>query len=193
MTRQDDQQLVDLCLAGQTEAFGQLVERYQDRLFHSLIPLLKSRDDARDIAQDAVLQAYQKLDSYRGEAAFYTWLYRIAINTAMSFLRRRRHKTTSIESLRENIGEEPADQHAEADPDAPVIRAEQRELVHNALAELPDDYRIVLILKEFEGLRYDEIAELVDCPLGTVRSRIHRGRLERAERLGRMLGPEFEE
>ena len=66
MTRQDDQQLVDLCLAGQTEAFGQLVERYQDRLFHSLIPLLKSRDDAQDIAQDAVLQAYQKLDSYRG-------------------------------------------------------------------------------------------------------------------------------
>lgn len=193
MTRQDDQQLVDLCLAGQTEAFGQLVERYQDRLFHSLIPLLKSRDDAQDIAQDAVLQAYQKLDSYRGEAAFYTWLYRIAINTAMSFLRRRRHKTTSIESLRENIGEEPADQHAEAGPDVPVIRAEQRELVHNALAELPDDYRIVLILKEFEGLRYDEIAELVDCPLGTVRSRIHRGRLELAERLGRKLGPESEE
>ena len=193
MTGQDDQQLVDLCLAGQTEAFGQLVERYQDRLFHSLIPLLKSRDDARDIAQDAVLQAYQKLDSYRGEAAFHTWLYRLAINTAMSFLRRRRRKTTSIESVGKNIGEEPADQHAEADPDVPVIRAEQRELVHNALAELPDDYRIVLILKEFEGLRYDEIVELVDCPLGTVRSRIHRGRLELAERLGRMLGPESEE
>lgn len=190
MTGHDDQQLVDQCLAGQKEAFGRLVERYQDRLFHSLIPLLKSRDDAQDIAQEALLQAYQKLETYRGEAAFYTWLYRIAINRAMSFLRRRQHKTTSIDNLREHSGEEPHDQHRAADPVLPVIQAEQQELVRKALAELPDDFRTVLVLKEFEGLRYDEIAELIDCPLGTVRSRIHRGRLELAERLSRKLGPE---
>lgn len=188
----DDQQLVQRCLDGDDDAFGVLVERHQDRLFHSLNPLLRSREDAQDVAQAAFLQAHQKLDGFRGEAAFYTWLYRIAVNLGLSFLRRNRPLAVSTDALRDSSGAEPSDTRSDSQPLATLIRDEHRQLVRETLEELPDEFRTVLILKEFEGLRYDEIASLIESPIGTVRSRIHRGRTELARRLRLKLGNDLD-
>ena len=187
MNNLNDQQLLELCRDGDDAAFGVLVERHQDRLFHSLVSMLKSREDAVDIVQEAFLQAHRKLDTFRGDSAFYTWLYRIATNRALSFLRKQKQKPTSIEGLNETSGFDPPASDDHSQPLKMVLREEHRQLVRETLAELSDDYRVVLVMKEFEGLRYDEIAELTENPIGTVRSRIHRGRIELADRLKRKL------
>tara|TARA_B100000470_G_scaffold221249_1_gene211203 strand:- start:1170 stop:1754 length:585 start_codon:yes stop_codon:yes gene_type:complete len=183
----NDQQLLELCRDGDDAAFGVLVERHQDRLFHSLVSMLKSREDAVDIVQEAFFQAHRKLDTFRGDSAFYTWLYRIATNRALSFLRKQKQKPTSIEGLNETSGFDPPAPDDHSQPLKMVLREEHRQLVRETLDELSDDYRVVLVMKEFEGLRYDEIAELTENPIGTVRSRIHRGRIELADRLKRKL------
>jgi len=185
----NDQQLLELCRDGDDAAFGVLVERHQARLYHSLVSMLKSHEDAVDIVQEALFQAHRKLDTFRGDSAFYTWLYRIATNRALSFLRKQtqKQKPTSIEGLNETSGFDPAAPDNHGQPLKMVLREEHRQLVRETLAELPDDYRVVLVMKEFEGLRYDEIAELTETPIGTVRSRIHRGRIELADRLKRKL------
>ena len=187
MNNLNDQQLLELCRDGDDAAFGVLVERHRARLFHSLVPMLKSPEDADDIVQEAFFQARRKLATFRGDSAFYTWLYRIAANRALSFLRKQKPKTTSIERLNETSGFDPADPDNHGQPLKMVLREEHRQLVRETLAELPDDYRVVLVMKEFDGLRYDQIAELTENPIGTVRSRIHRGRIELADRLKRKL------
>jgi RNA polymerase sigma-70 factor (ECF subfamily) len=183
----NDQQLLELCRDGDDAAFGVLVERHQDRLFHSLVSMLKSHEDAVDIVQEAFFQAHRKLDTFRGDSAFYTWLYRIATNRALSFLRKQKLKPTSMEGLNETSGFDPPASDDHSQPLKMVLREEHRQLVRETLDELTDDYRVVLVMKEFEGLRYDEIAELTENPIGTVRSRIHRGRIELADRLKRKL------
>lgn len=183
----DDQELIDACLAGRTEAFGRLVVRYQDRLYHTLVGVLGSADDARDAAQDAFVHAFRKLDSFRGNSAFYSWLFRIAINTAISQKRRNRRSHSSIEAAREQAGIEPTDHRPDAHPSHALETSEQQEMVRQALTQLADEYRTVLVLKEMEGLKYEQIAEIVGCPIGTVRSRIHRARAELREKLRVML------
>lgn len=187
MNNLNDQQLLELCRDGDDAAFGVLVERHQDRLFHSLVSMLKSHEDAVDIVQEAFFQAHRKLDTFRGDSAFYTWLYRIATNRALSFLRKQKLKPTSMEGLNETSGFDPPASDDHSQPLKMVLREEHRQLVRETLDELTDDYRVVLVMKEFEGLRYDEIAELTENPIGTVRSRIHRGRIELADRLKRKL------
>ena len=187
MNNLNDQQLLELCRDGDDAAFGVLVERHQDRLFHSLVSMLKSHEDAVDIVQEAFFQAHRKLDTFRGDSAFYTWLYRIATNQALSFLRKQKLKPTSMEGLNETSGFDPPASDDHSQPLKMVLREEHRQLVRETLDELTDDYRVVLVMKEFEGLRYDEIAELTENPIGTVRSRIHRGRIELADRLKRKL------
>jgi RNA polymerase sigma-70 factor (ECF subfamily) len=189
----DDDQLVDLCRQGDDSAFDVLVVRHQDRLFHSLVSILKSRDDALDIAQSALLQAHRKLDTFRGDSAFYSWLYRIAVNLALSWLRKQKSGSVSIDALREESGFEVVAEDRDGQPLASVLRDEHRRVVRETLAELPEEFRTVLVMKEFEGLRYDEIASLTEVPIGTVRSRIHRGRGELAQRLKRKLGDQVEE
>jgi RNA polymerase sigma-70 factor (ECF subfamily) len=189
----DDDQLVDLCRKGDDSAFDVLVVRHQDRLFHSLVSMLKSRDDALDIAQSALLQAHRKLDTFRGDSAFYSWLYRIAVNLALSWLRKQKSGSVSIDALREETGFEVVAEDRDGQPLASVLRDEHRRVVRETLAELPEEFRTVLVMKEFEGLRYDEIASLTEVPIGTVRSRIHRGRGELAQRLKRKLGDQIEE
>ena len=186
MKNLDDHQLVDLCREGDETAFDLLVLRHQDRLFHSLVSMLKSRDDAMDIAQSALMQAHRKLDTFRGESAFYSWLYRIAINLALSWLRKQKPPPVSLDSLHDESGYEIADDNSQ--PLASLLRDEHQRLVRETLAELPADFRTVLVMKEFDGLSYEEIAGLTEVPLGTVRSRIHRGRSELALRLKRKLG-----
>lgn len=171
----DDASLIAATLAGDTAAFGRLVQLYQDRLYNSLLRVLGSADDAADIVQDAFVQAYVKLDSFRGGSAFYTWLYRIAFNLAMSHLRRG-HKEASLDQMKSLLGSEPADGQPTAD--AGVLQQERADLVHAALAELSIEHRQILVLREIEGCRYDEIAEVLELPVGTVRSRLFRARLE---------------
>ena len=193
MNTLDDDQLVDLCRKGDDSAFDVLVVRHQDRLFHSLVSMLKSRDDALDIAQSALLQAHRKLDTFRGDSAFYSWLYRIAVNLALSWLRKQKSGSVSIDALREETGFEVVAEDRDGQPLASVLRDEHRRVVRETLAELPEEFRTVLVMKDFEGLRYDEIASLTEVPIGTVRSRIHRGRGELAQRLKRKLGDQIEE
>ena len=180
-----DQELIRDTLSGQKSAYGELVLRYQDRLFNSLLRVVKTRDDAQDAAQDAFLQAYQKLGSFRGDSQFYSWLFRIAMNAGLSRLRRKSSKDVSLSTQQEH-GYDVTDAATE-DPSARLNQEEQQNLVHTALNALPDEYRIVLSLKELEGLKYEEIAEIVGCPIGTVRSRIHRARVELKEKLKGML------
>jgi len=182
-----DQQLIDECLAGRTDAFGELVVRHQDRLHNTLCKMLGSSEEARDVAQDTFVQAFQKLDTFRGTAAFYSWLFRIAMNTAVSRMRKNRHVTVSVEAIRTRSGIEPVDDSPESAPSHAIELAERQVQVRVALAELSDDFRTVLVLKEIEGLKYEEIAEALDCPIGTVRSRIYRARCELREKLRHLL------
>ncbi len=179
----DDRHLIEQSLAGRSEAFGELVVRYQDRLYNTLVKVLGSHDDARDAAQDAFVQAFQKLSSFQGNSAFYSWLFRIAVNAAISQKRKSKRFPQSVEAARDKSGAEPVDPHPEGRPGHAMETAERQQLVRDALAQLPDEYRTVLVLKEIEGLRYEEIAEAVGCPIGTVRSRIHRARQELREKL----------
>lgn len=180
----DDASLIAATLAGDTAAFGQLVGEYQDRLYNSLLRVLGSAEDAADIVQDAFVQAYTKLDTFRGTSAFYTWLYRIAFNLAMSHARKGR-KATSLDSIKALAGDEPMDGQPTAETGA--LMQERAELVHAALAELNLEHRQIIVLREIDGLSYDEIAEILSVPVGTVRSRLFRARLELRELLAPRL------
>ncbi len=186
-----DTELIAECLQGRTDSFGQLVTRYQERLFGTLVTMLGSAEDARDVAQDAFVQAYQKLESFRGQSAFYSWLFRIALNSSVDHHRRQRRPTVSIDAAREQSGAEPTDLHPETSPSFGMERTERQKLVQLALSKLSPEYREVLVLKEMEDLKYEEIAVLVKIPVGTVRSRIHRGRAELKEILERLLGDQL--
>lgn len=186
-----DSELITECLQGRTESFGQIVTRYQERLFGTLVTMLGSVEDARDVAQEAFVQAYQKLDSFRGQSAFYSWLFRIALNSSVDHHRRQRRPTVSIDAAREQTGAEPTDLHPETSPSFSIERTERQKLVQLALSKLSPEYRQVLILKEMEDFKYEEIATLVKIPVGTVRSRIHRGRAELKDILERLLGDQL--
>ena len=178
----DDQSLVAACRAGQTDAFGVLVRRYQDRLYPTMLRLTGSADDALDLLQDAFLRAFEKLDGFHGESSFYTWVYRIAVNLALSGRRKRRGFRVVGLDRGEATLDPPGDPIA-TDPTRPIERRERDALIQAALGALADDHRAVVVLKEYDGLRYDEIAAILGVPVGTVRSRLHRARLELRERL----------
>ncbi len=188
----DDQLLIDRCRSGHPDAFGELVTKYQRRLVRSLSAILGSWHDALDVAQEAFLLAFQKLDTFRGESAFYSWLFRIAWNAAASLRRKQRVRhSASLEALRDQNGLEPDDDHPSSDPSQPLQTSEDRELVRFALSQLGEDHRTALLLKEIEGLSYEQIADLTNSPIGTVRSRIHRARIELRGHLDRALKREL--
>ncbi len=190
MDKPSDLILIQDALAGSSAAFDQLMVRYQDRLVHSLEHSLGSRDDALEVAQQAFIQAWRRLSTFRGESAFYSWIYRIARNVASSHNRRQRLRTTSLESFTDATGFEPVDARQSAIPDHELEKAEQLQAVQLALQQIPEDFRQPLVMKEIDGFSYEEIAQVLDIPLGTVRSRIFRARQELAERLKRSLRPE---
>lgn len=184
----NDQQLIQDCLSGQTESFGELVLRYQDRLFNSLVKILGSRDEALDVAQDAFTQAYQKLSTFRGDSQFYSWLFRIGFNAAITQQRKKkRRNAVSLDNIKDNTRQEISENREDLCPSHSMQLTEQQTMVHKVLSELSDEYRIVIVLKEMEGNSYEEISQLVGCPVGTVRSRLHRARLELKERLSRVM------
>jgi len=181
----DDLSLVDACRAGQTEAFGVLVRKYQDRLYPTILRLVGSPEDAQDILQDAFIRAFEKLEQFHGESSFYTWIYRIAVNLALSGHRKRQNRSRPglFRLGRNRPGGEPADSSAENDPTSAVERVERVAAVEAALDALGPDHRAVVILKDFDGKRYEEISDLLEIPVGTVRSRLHRARCELRDRL----------
>jgi RNA polymerase sigma-70 factor, ECF subfamily len=176
----DDATLIAETLAGQTAAFGKLVEKYQDRLFNTMTHLAGNVEDARDTVQEAFVQAFVKLDSFRGASAFYTWLYRIAFNISVG-QRRKQRPVGSIDGNRERFGAEPVD-----DCIGPEEKLEQQERcgqVRQALTRLSEEHRKILVLREIDGCDYESIAEILDLPVGTVRSRLHRARMQLREEL----------
>jgi RNA polymerase sigma-70 factor (ECF subfamily) len=176
----DDATLIERSRAGEPAAYGELVVRYQDRLYNTLLRVCGEAEEARDVAQEAFVQAFVKLDSFRGKSAFYTWLYRIAFNTAIS-RRRRRKPTSSLDEARDAAGFEPAD--PDARPEANLEREEQAAQVRAALATLSEEHRSVLVLREIDGCDYETIGEMLDVPVGTVRSRLHRARMQLKEEM----------
>jgi RNA polymerase sigma-70 factor (ECF subfamily) len=180
-----DAELIQSTLRGDTRAFDELVRRYQDRLIHSLTILLGSRDDALDVAQQAFVQAWKKLSLFRGESGFYSWLYRIARNTAVSRLRTNTLDARSLEQLQQNSEFEPGDQNRHSLPEHSLEQAEMASQVQSALLKVPEEFRQPLVLKELDGFSYEQISEILDIPLGTVRSRIFRGRQELLSHLQR--------
>ncbi len=171
----DDFTLIDRSEAGDTQAFGELVRRYQGRLMTALVHVLGSLSDAEDVLQETFWKAYCKLSSFQRNSSFYTWLYRIAFNLAVSHQRRRRGEL-SVEELRRIGAVEPVE--TQTDVAAPLEREEQIRRVRSALARLGADHRAVLILRELEGCCYETIAEILQIPVGTVRSRLHRARAQ---------------
>jgi len=190
--RQDDKSLVQACRAGHTEAFGVLVRRYQDRLYPTILRLLGSPEDAQDVLQDAFVRAFEKLDQFHGESSFYTWIYRIAVNLALSEYRKHRHRghDRKFDPSTLSLAAEPADASPETDPAFAMERVERELLVQSALNELGPEHRAVVVLKDFDGRRYEEIAALLEIPIGTVRSRLHRARTELRDRLRSLVDVE---
>lgn len=187
MNQTPDHELIERCLAGRQDAFGQLVERYQSRLFHSLVHLLGSTEDAQDAAQNAFVQAFEKLSTFRGQSQFYSWLFRIAYNLAVSEKRKARLMEVSLDGRREASGLEPSDVNPSTEPSYAMDVADRQRVVQQALSELTAEFRTALVLKEIDGMSYEEIAEVLVIPLGTVRSRIHRARLELRDKLSALL------
>jgi RNA polymerase sigma-70 factor (ECF subfamily) len=179
-----DSELIDEALAGESASFGELVTKYQDRLYNSVLHVIDSADEAYDVVQDAFVQAFIKLDTFSRQAAFYTWLYRIAFNLAIS-RRRRKRPVVSVEQTKELTGEEPLGR--DDAPDAGLQREERATMVRSALAALAEEYRAVVVLREIDGYDYETIGEILDLPVGTVRSRLHRARTQLREQLKTVL------
>jgi RNA polymerase sigma-70 factor (ECF subfamily) len=178
----DDRRLIADCLGGKRDAFGELVTRYQARLYNAALRLVQSPDDAADVVQEAFLSAYQALHTFKGDAEFFTWLYRIAFNSAIS-LKRKKRPAVSLDAHTGEAGIDPDDPSVYIKPGAALERSEDERQLNDAIARLSPEHRGVLIFKDLEGLKYEEIAELLGVPIGTIRSRLHRARLELRELL----------
>lgn len=177
-TSDNDQQLVERVQQGDKRAFDLLVIKYQHKIFSIISRFVKDNAEVHDVAQEAFIKAYRAIGNFRGESAFYTWIYRIAINTAKNHLvsRGRRPPSTDVEV-------EDAEFYAGGDslkdlasPENQLMRDQLEQVVYKAIDELPEDLRTAVTLREMEGMSYEEIAEVMACPVGTVRSRIFRAR-----------------
>lgn len=177
----DDRVLIAECLQGQTAAFGELVCRYQDRLFNTVFRMVGNAEDAQDVVQEAFLSAYQSLASFKGDSLFFTWIYRIAINTAIS-LKRKQRAIISIDAAQSRGGSiDPLDSSEFSQPEHALEMAEQERILQKALNCLSPEHRTVLVMKDIEGQKYEVMAEVLQVPIGTIRSRLHRARLELRE------------
>jgi RNA polymerase sigma-70 factor (ECF subfamily) len=182
----DERALIERCLAGDAAAFEPLVERYRQRVWRLAYQLLRNREDAWDCAQEAFVRAFHSLGSFRGQSAFYTWLFRITVNVATDRQRARAAQARAFGA--ERVPEEEwrrTTPDTGARPDQSAVQSEQRERIRQALDALPPKARTIIMLSDVDGLSYREIAEVLGCPIGTVMSRLHNAR----KRLKALLGP----
>lgn len=189
--REVDQQLVERAQHGDKHAFELLVAKYQRKLGRLLSRFIRNPTEVEDVVQEAFIKAYRALHSFRGESAFYTWLYRIGINAAKNYLvsEGRRPPTTTEFDNEEAEGFEDAEQLRNINtPENELMSKQVAETVNRAMDSLPGELKTAITLREIEGLSYEEIADMMNCPIGTVRSRIFRARETIAEKLRPMLG-----
>jgi len=179
-TEPSEAELIEASRRGDAAAYGALVRRHEQRLCSSLLVICRSRADAQDAAQEAFLRAYLKLGSYTGASAFYTWLYRIAVNVAISEHRRRKTRSQTEQSCSLRNDAESDSLHG---PSAELMRKERVAQVQEALSRLSEEHRTILVLREMEQFDYEHIAAILELPVGTVRSRLHRARIELREEL----------
>lgn len=177
----EDNDLILEIKRGCTDSFRTLVERYQDRVLNLVRQYLSDRADCEDVAQEVFVKVYRKLDSFKGQSSFYTWLYRIAVNTATDCLkRRRRDPSVSLESLPpvfdEAVSNDPA-------PEKSMMDQELRSRLAEAVESLPEPFKSVLVLREFEDCSYEQMAEILGCSMGTIESRLFRARQRLREKL----------
>ena len=178
LAEQTDKELVKRVQKGDQAAFDMLFARYQTKILNLISRYVRDSEEVQDVAQEAFIKAYRALPRFRGDSAFYTWLYRIAINTAKNHLvsRSRRPPATDVD-IEDTDYRDDADILRESeDPESALSRDQLRETINQALVDLPDDLRSALTLREFDGLSYEQIADILECPVGTVRSRIFRAR-----------------
>ena len=192
LSQQQVAHLVTAAKAGDKEAFSRLVEAYQDRIYGYLSRMLSDPDEAEDVAQEVFVRAYRSLGKFRGASSFHTWLYRIASNLAIDVARRRKRQDNSVYSLDASVevGEDEYDRDIPDDSGAPDQLTEQREvreIVRQVVDELPEKLRDVVILYELQGESYEDIASILDVPLGTVKSRLFNARGQLKKKLQRMV------
>ena len=184
--KEADLALVRRAKKGDYRAFDLLVLKYQSRIVSIAFKFVKEIQLAEDISQESFIKAYRSIDSFREESAFYTWLYRITANTAKNYLvSKDRRKESSISELSISENENFFDLPTNDSPEQILMAQSLKDTIYDALSGLPEDTRTALSLREFEGLNYEEIAEIMNCPVGTVRSRIFRGR----EALENLISP----
>jgi RNA polymerase sigma-70 factor, ECF subfamily len=173
-----DAELVARVQRGDKRAFDLLVRKYQQRIMALISRYIRNRSEIADVAQEAFIKAYRALPNFRGDSQFYTWLYRIAINSAKNYLasQSRRPQTATVDGLDPEQLADLAGQTDNASPERLLLTAELKRVIDAAIAELPEELRTALLLREIDGLSYEEIAEVMECPIGTVRSRIFRAR-----------------
>ena len=173
----DDRSLVERAARGDRDAFGELVRRHQDRAFNLAYQVLRNREDALDVAQEAFVKAFASLPGFKAEASFTTWLHRIVVNLAIDGLRRRRRSEGTEYDDRRAVAEDAAVEHeAPGGPAAELEMKQVRSLLARGIASLPPAQRAVIVLREIEGMSYEAIAQAVGCSLGTVMSRLFYGR-----------------
>jgi RNA polymerase sigma-70 factor (ECF subfamily) len=189
--REVDQQLVERAQRGDKRAFEMLVMKYQRKLGRLLSRLVRDPAEVEDVTQEAFIKAYRALPGFRGDSAFYTWLYRIGINTAKNYLvalGRRAPTSTSFDNEEAESFEDADALRDSSTPESELIGKEIGNTVNRAMEALPEDLRTAITLREIEGLSYEEIANVMNCPIGTVRSRIFRAREAIAAELRPLLG-----
>ncbi len=175
---QVDQLLVERVQKGDKHAFDLLINKYQHRIVSLVSRYVSDHADALDVAQEAFIKAYRAIGNFRGDSAFYTWMYRIAINTAKNWLvaQKRRPPATDIDAVDAEQYDIDSRLKDRSTPENELLRDEIKDMVYDTIAQLPDDLRTAIMLREMEGMSYEDIAITMDCPIGTVRSRIFRAR-----------------
>ena len=190
--QESEEALVARARGGDVAAFGQLVERYQDALFNGIYRMVSRREDAEDIAQETFVRAFRAIKRFQARSSLYTWLYSIAVNLVISHRRKAstaagRANPLSLQQLHDAEGRpRELDGHTER-PDEAAERHERHERVHEAIARLEPDHRAVLVLRDIEGFDCRTVAEVLGCPVGTVKSRLHRARLALKKHLKDLL------
>ncbi|MFP4209182.1 MAG: RNA polymerase sigma factor RpoE [Wenzhouxiangella sp.] len=187
--REVDQLLVERVQKGDKRAFDMLVLKYQHKIISLVSRYVSDHAEAMDVAQDAFIKAYRALKRFRGDSAFYTWLYRIAINTAKNHLvaQSRRPPQSDVDAGDAEQYQVDSRLKDRASPEHELLREEIEQTIHDAIADLPEDLRVAITLREMDGMSYEEIATTMDCPIGTVRSRIFRAREAIDQRLRPLL------